>query len=380
MSGEGGLSPATCAALAEASTAGDVGVALVRAVRERLGVNAMNFFPVSRRLVAPDQHIVHHDCHTREEINDDFVDNLPRQQRELLSWEEIFEASASVLSLRRLFGQDFIRRTDTYQDFFRKHDFEYMTLATFRAAGQPLAFAAITRGRQQSPFDDEELRWFDGARALAERSLLTVERLGTGESTRAAILDALSRGLPRPALLFDAEGKMSWLNDAAAQRFFPRRIEVMSTQLLRHTAALDAFAEMSRQALRGGPLSVTPAREVSSRVVRRGEQVLVKRLRARKGEGERVLLVVEPLMRADHVLPRAETLRRQGLAARETEVALLAAQGFTGANIAARLGLSEQTVRTHLKHIYQKLSVSSRSELLFELLALAQGTRGPGPP
>jgi DNA-binding CsgD family transcriptional regulator len=50
-----------------------------------------------------------------------------------------------------------------------------------------------------------------------------------------------------------------------------------------------------------------------------------------------------------------------GLTAREVEVLRLLAQGLTDAQIAAQLVISPRTVNTHLKAIYGKIQVSSRS-------------------
>lgn len=51
---------------------------------------------------------------------------------------------------------------------------------------------------------------------------------------------------------------------------------------------------------------------------------------------------------------------------REQEVLALARRGLTAREIAARIHVSERTVETHLAHIYQKLGVSGRRELLAE--------------
>lgn len=53
-----------------------------------------------------------------------------------------------------------------------------------------------------------------------------------------------------------------------------------------------------------------------------------------------------------------------GLSARETEVAELIARGNTMAHIAELLFVSENTVRTHAKHIYVKLDIHKRQELI----------------
>lgn len=51
------------------------------------------------------------------------------------------------------------------------------------------------------------------------------------------------------------------------------------------------------------------------------------------------------------------------LTAREQEVAALVAQGLANADIAMRLGVSQATVRTHLKHIFGKLGVANRAQV-----------------
>jgi DNA-binding CsgD family transcriptional regulator len=50
------------------------------------------------------------------------------------------------------------------------------------------------------------------------------------------------------------------------------------------------------------------------------------------------------------------------LSAREEEVLDLLARGLPNAEIAASLNVSENTVRFHLKNIYEKLNVTNRTE------------------
>ncbi len=69
------------------------------------------------------------------------------------------------------------------------------------------------------------------------------------------------------------------------------------------------------------------------------------------------------------------------LTRRQTDVALLAAQGRPNAAIALSLGLSENTVKKHLKDIFDELGVSNRTELAIRVgrvdgqLRLASGDR-----
>ncbi|WP_302962338.1 helix-turn-helix transcriptional regulator [uncultured Adlercreutzia sp.] len=53
-----------------------------------------------------------------------------------------------------------------------------------------------------------------------------------------------------------------------------------------------------------------------------------------------------------------------GLTERETEIVFLIAQGFTQSYVAQSLLISHNTVRSHMKHIYTKLDIHSKNELL----------------
>lgn len=66
------------------------------------------------------------------------------------------------------------------------------------------------------------------------------------------------------------------------------------------------------------------------------------------------------------------------LTERELEVLTFIAKGFSYQEGAAMLGVSANTVRTHIKRIYQKLTVNSRSEAVYEY-NLRQNARGLPP-
>ena len=57
------------------------------------------------------------------------------------------------------------------------------------------------------------------------------------------------------------------------------------------------------------------------------------------------------------------------LSQREQEILKLLSQGFANKEIADQLSISYQTVKVHVKHIYEKLHVRSRSEALMKFVS-----------
>src|SRR4029079_9689263 len=59
------------------------------------------------------------------------------------------------------------------------------------------------------------------------------------------------------------------------------------------------------------------------------------------------------------VAPRGGTL----LSPREREVQRLLVEGYANLNVAAHLGISENTIRTYIRRLYKKLNVCNRIDL-----------------
>ena len=74
--------------------------------------------------------------------------------------------------------------------------------------------------------------------------------------------------------------------------------------------------------------------------------------------------------------PPPPSLADLNLTRREHEILELLAQGFANKEIATRLSLSVDTVRWHLKQIYEKLHVRSRTEAAHKFRST--GTHSPG--
>lgn len=89
------------------------------------------------------------------------------------------------------------------------------------------------------------------------------------------------------------------------------------------------------------------------RVVAAGESLLAPTVTRR--------LITEFCRRPENPLPIPEL---GGLTTREREVLVLVASGLPNAEIASRLHVSPATVKTHLRHLFDKLDVRDRVQLV----------------
>jgi ATP/maltotriose-dependent transcriptional regulator MalT len=82
--------------------------------------------------------------------------------------------------------------------------------------------------------------------------------------------------------------------------------------------------------------------------------------------------VTEDTVSADHGLKSTQPGDRVGesLTARECDILGLISQGFSNKSIARMLKISPETVKSHVKHIFLKLAVSTRAA------AVARATLG----
>ena len=70
---------------------------------------------------------------------------------------------------------------------------------------------------------------------------------------------------------------------------------------------------------------------------------------------------------ASLAVPVKRIVNLRSLSRREAQVALCCAQGLTNAEIGARLQVSEQTIKFHLRNIFVKFGVKRRAELVSRL-------------
>jgi DNA-binding NarL/FixJ family response regulator len=103
------------------------------------------------------------------------------------------------------------------------------------------------------------------------------------------------------------------------------------------------------------------------RVIAAGEALLAPSITRR---------LIEDVTRRRPVVRQAARLRLNGLTPRETEVLHLVARGLSNTEVAARLVVAEQTVKTHMTRLLAKLGARDRAQLV--VLAYESGLVAPG--
>ena len=61
------------------------------------------------------------------------------------------------------------------------------------------------------------------------------------------------------------------------------------------------------------------------------------------------------------------------LSKRENEVVKAVLKGYSNKQIAEELEISPNTVKTHLQHVFHKMKVSSKTELILKFYAPSEG-------
>lgn len=297
-------------------------------------------------------------------------DELPRDAQQIVAqgvrllhatpgFPDLFQQPGHMLRVEDHFGWDDWLRSPIYQEFFRpSYATRQLVVGLTSPSGIPRAFMAATRTEAEERFTPDDVSFILGLRDLAERAIKAFELEGDWSRSTDDILDSITALLPVPAVLVSATGQILWMNDEAQLRFGGSSLQFRSMNYFMSGGAIEELVQLARREI------ASPGTALDQRVLRSlkfvlaGESVVIRRL-VQPGGNTRALVCLwssaTSSMKAS-VLPR--------LTARESEVACLAAEGYSAPNIAARLNTAESTVRSQLKSVYRKLGVCSRVELV----------------
>lgn len=185
-----------------------------------------------------------------------------------------------------------------------------------------------------------------------EAARQTIDDLGANRKALAVALDLL----PVAALVVDAAG--CYLTSNAAAR-----------SLFGGTAVPAAVIEAAAHSLRAGTeRTITSVARPNGMLLRVVPAEISNRGLGSSPPNPGVAFLVPP---GGIPAPEDSLVSRCGLSPTQAKVAGLVAQGLTNKEIAARLGISPETVHTHLNAVFQRTGVNTRAAVV----ALAFGAR-----
>jgi DNA-binding CsgD family transcriptional regulator/PAS domain-containing protein len=280
-----------------------------------------------------------------------------------------------IFDRREFITDDGMDRHPVARDFFRPNGMFHLMASPVQKDAESVSLFFVARPREGHAFEGREP---DALAALANhvgRAMRTHRALRLAEARGVAFAQALER-LRHGVILADAALRVLHANRAAevmldAGEGLARRLGRLTLGDLRAQAALEAAARR----LAGPRPELGETRIALPRPDGRPSRVVT--VLPALGDGpsaiapraQLLILVADP---EGGAAPDAAALARAfGLTAAEGRVAVLAAAGTGVDAIAARLGVSGNTVKAQLKAVYLKTGAANRAELLRLALAAA---------
>jgi len=353
--------------LAGATSVHEIGRLVMDAAGRLIGFSSAQFAPLSGETGVEDGAIYHCEVGPNEVHLERFVETFPLMQKEILSLAELLAREGRSCNLEQRLSPREYRATRVYNEYMRPFRVEREIVVAMGDTRQPLGFICTSRSAREKEFTSKALVMLERIRDRAERALLALRTSGGTAEDIQEILFALDAGLPVASVLFDAAGHLLWLSQEAVIRLELVSGFLGSTRMIVRNDQLEALRKIAVVAAASPATTVAGPYPQARQVLRPAERMTVRVL-SRQGEPPTVLISILEALPAPFRREPGRTIC-PGLTTRENEVTLLAAQGYSVVNIAARLNIAEATVKTHLKRIYRKLDVCSRAELTWKLLS-----------
>jgi DNA-binding CsgD family transcriptional regulator len=256
----------------------------------------------------------------------------------------LLEACRSTADVHQvLAGLDSPQKDPFFQFHLLPFGYWYNIQLLCAVKGTAYAHFALSRSFVRGCFEDRHLRLLDAlaphiAAALARARLRTALQVTPDGQSGLVVLDE--------------QGRVELANGAAEEWLTPDP----------PSAGRLSFPLLARQASRvlfdKEKPSVAPKLELRHPQTGAPYRIHWEKRANARGQS-RIMVLLEPVRRLD----QPEMLRRAGLTDRETQVTLAVIRGLPTKEIAARLQLSPHTARQHIKSVFNKLGVSSRTEL-----------------
>jgi DNA-binding CsgD family transcriptional regulator len=244
---------------------------------------------------------------------------------------------------------------------FKRLGVRHLTVARGLEVGDKLSFMTVGRTADQPAFGSSELDLletllphFQHATQLADM----LEQLRASVTASAAVLDMIAVGV----VIFDEYGERALANEAA------HKIFDADGGILRHLSAevmriRDAARSTNGQAPEARILNLTGqgrAQPLFAIIWDFPDESFYRR--------HKLVFLIDPAQEHNICIDLVALQRLYGLTSMESRVAALLAKGSSVAEIADQLGNTAYTIRTHLRHIFDKTGTARQVDLVHLLL------------
>lgn len=273
---------------------------------------------------------------------------------------------------RQVFSGDDVERDPVLRAFFTENGLRHAVLSKIHADAEFASVIFVARDAAR-PVEADEFRHFKALLPHVGQAMRThraLSRAGAAAQSLRAALDCLDRGVA----LVDRDLRIAYSNPALERMLEDRR------GLTRRLGRLLLSAPPAQRALETGARRLTDPRggwQGTSIKVPDLSGDLCYTLTLCPGLGDatsalaprsRIIVFASDEHRALCDPPSDRLEREFALTPAEARVAALAARTLRPLEIAKALGLSENTIKSHLRSIYDKLGVRNQAELVRILL------------
>jgi DNA-binding CsgD family transcriptional regulator/PAS domain-containing protein len=262
-----------------------------------------------------------------------------------------------------------VRPTLFFDEILRPQDVPHNAMVALAAKDGFRAAFNICRSARRGPFSEDERRLLDRLVPHLRRSIQLAFRIDGYRALQRAGFDVLDR-LAVGVILLDRGGRILYVNTAASllgadEGPLRLRNAMVATCSPSHSQQLRTLIEA---ALRGTPAaSMSVPRPNDGQLV----TILVSSVRGQDigrfadlsmPDAAVLLFIIDPANRAG--IPMSWIMDGYGLTQAEAKVALAASSGLGVPETASRLGVSANTIKTHLRRVFAKTGTSRQTELV----------------
>lgn len=260
-----------------------------------------------------------------------------------------------VVRLSELTRSDDFRRSDYYREFLQPHDIGEI-IATFvpvRALGNELLSVGLHRPTGAPNFSYDDVMAVEELRPFIASALSNLVLQDAADNGGAALTDMGEGAAATGCAIFDESFKPLYFNPQA-------QADLLSSPGERQPI-IDMLSQAARRLSDSHPGPVSIEHEAAQ-----GVDIAVKRRVLANGAARFIVNTVQNDA-AQRLLKRCRTL---GFTERECEVVQLIAKGHTNESVSAQLNISVRTVENHLRAMYMKANINSRTQLLAMLFSV----------